>query len=232
MTDEIMKTEGIITEERPDWMEIEEGDNRGSEEVTHEDLIIPRLSIIQGLSPELKKKDPAYIEGAEIGMIFNTVTRELYGDSVVVIPVLFKKFYIIWKLRDEGGGFAGQYDTFKEAENALVEFEDPNKYEIVDTPTNLCLLPNGQEVMVPMPKSKAKVARQWNSLVRMAGGPRWSRAYKLYTVDETSDKGDYVNYAVAMIGYPSKELFDKATELYEQITSGAVNVSMNEDEPF
>jgi len=46
--------------ERPAWM----GDSiRGSEEVTIQDVTIPRLSIIQDLSPQRKKNNAEYIEG-------------------------------------------------------------------------------------------------------------------------------------------------------------------------
>ena len=49
----------------------------GLENVTNDDITIPRLAIIQSGSPQRKKKDEKYIEGADEGMIFNTVTNTL-----------------------------------------------------------------------------------------------------------------------------------------------------------
>src|SRR5688572_12124300 len=82
---------------------------RGSENVDMGDVAIPRIEIVQMLSPCLKKNDAAYIEGAEAGMLYNSVTRELYGHKVDVIPVYFKKQWLVWKDRKAGGGFGGAY---------------------------------------------------------------------------------------------------------------------------
>ena len=57
-------------------------ESRGSEDVTANDVIIPRLDIIQGLSPQKDKTHAKYIKGAEEGVIFNSVTGELY-DSIL-----------------------------------------------------------------------------------------------------------------------------------------------------
>lgn len=59
---------------------------RGLENVTNDDITIPRLAIVQAGSPQRKKKDEKYIEGAEEGNIFNTVTNQLFSDSIIVIP--------------------------------------------------------------------------------------------------------------------------------------------------
>ena len=48
----------------------------GFEEVTSSDLQIPFLRIIQALSPQLKKNDPAYIEGA--GQLCPECYNEIY----------------------------------------------------------------------------------------------------------------------------------------------------------
>ena len=64
----------VLSEDRPDFMG---NSQRGSEDVTIDDLTIPRVDIIQDLSPQHKKNKPEYIEGAEVGMLFNTVTGKL-----------------------------------------------------------------------------------------------------------------------------------------------------------
>ena len=48
----------------------------GFEEVTSSDIQIPFIRIIQALSPQLKKTDPSFIDGASQGAIFNTVTKK------------------------------------------------------------------------------------------------------------------------------------------------------------
>ena len=63
----------------------------GLEDVSTTDMQIPFLRIIQALSPQLKKSDPAFIEGASQGDIFNTVTNKVWGadEGVSVLPVHF-----------------------------------------------------------------------------------------------------------------------------------------------
>ena len=57
----------------------------GFEGVTSSDLQIPFLRILQAMSPQLKKSSPAFLEGAKMGDIFNTVTNKLWtGDEGAV----------------------------------------------------------------------------------------------------------------------------------------------------
>ena len=78
------------------------GTARGNEQVGASDLIIPRIELVQSLSPCRKKTDPAYIEGAEEGDLYNNVTRELYGKEITVIPLYFAKEFLLWKDRSKG----------------------------------------------------------------------------------------------------------------------------------
>ena len=77
----IDSTELAVSNDLPDWLQ-GKGAARGSENVTTDDMLIPRIELVQALSPARKKSDAAYIEGAEEGMLYNNVTRELYGESV------------------------------------------------------------------------------------------------------------------------------------------------------
>ena len=78
----------------------------GLEEVTSEDIQIPFLRVLQALSPQIKKSDPAYIKGAEQGGIFNTVTKKFWSgdEGVLVIPVHFQKKLLEFVPRSEACG--------------------------------------------------------------------------------------------------------------------------------
>ena len=52
--------------------------DKGTQNITQEDLALPFLKVLMPLSPEVNKKDGKYVEGSGPGMIFNTVTKELY----------------------------------------------------------------------------------------------------------------------------------------------------------
>ena len=56
----------------------EEDANTGLDNMGTEDMALPFLRILAQLSPEVNKRDSKYIEGAEAGMILNTVTKQVY----------------------------------------------------------------------------------------------------------------------------------------------------------
>lgn len=215
-----------VSAEMPDWMKGMEDDDSGNEHVQKEDLVIPRLNIIQAISPQLDKKDPLYIPGAENGMMFNSLTKELMG-SLLVVSIMFEKPFLIWRDRKKGGGFGGQFPTVEDAEDAISSKEDAGDWLVTDTPTNLCLaIPESgraYEIAIPMSKSKAKVARNWNSIIRLAGGPRFARVYKISVVDDKNTAGEkFKNFQVDFHGFAGEHLFKKCKEIYELVSSGEV----------
>lgn len=74
----------------------------GLQNVNESDLIVPRLQIAAGTSKEIMKGSDKHIQGLQVGEIFNTVNKEVYGDQVQVIPVWFSKNRILfdkdWKI--------------------------------------------------------------------------------------------------------------------------------------
>lgn len=245
-TKEVIESKGtavaVSNDDTPDY--IKKDVARGSEDVGMEDLSIPRLDIVQALSPCRKKNDSAFIEGAEEGMMFNNVTRELFTSSVLIVPIMFKKEFIIWKDRKAGGGFRGSFQSKEDAEvelTSIIKDGDNGPFDIVDTAQHLCLLVrmkdnqcvSTEEIAISMSKSKMKVSRQWNSMVRLYGGDRFSRMYEVSAVEDSSEKGEYYNFSVKPVGFAPKEAYLKAEEIYESIASGerVIKVNTDVDEP-
>lgn len=206
---------------------IKQGAGRGNENVTSDDIQIPRISVLQALSPQIKKSDPEYIEGAEQGIIFNVLTGELYPDGIQFVPVFFEKDHLVWKTRKSGGGLIARCASAQEAQ-ALANSDDT--YEYVEAPNHICILLKSDgtpdcEVSIPMPTSKQKVSRRLNSLIRLNQGDRFSRVYKLLAVEDESPSGEYWNLAVENVGFPQEEAYLAAEVLYDSITSGAKKYS-------
>lgn len=238
---DLMVVEG---DQLPDYIKNE---TRGSENVGTEDIVIPRLELIQALSPQVKPGDPKYNADAKAGMLTNSVTGQLYGGEVMVVPVFFMKQWLVWRKRkwvDEkgreqttDGGFFGSFNTEMDARDRMAEeIEksgfDPRSVEIIDTPQHLCLLVNFNsgsvdEVMLSMPRTKAKISRQWNSMIRLAGGDRFSRVYRIASSMESKNGNDYYNFAIAQSGFPAKQLYERAEKLYAQIAEGQRHVVMD-----
>ena len=70
----------------------------GMQGMGSDDFAMPFLRVLGQLSPETNKRDAKYIEGAEPGMIFNTVTKQTYDGEkgINIIPCYYKREYVEW----------------------------------------------------------------------------------------------------------------------------------------
>src|SRR5208282_345503 len=50
---------------------------------------------------ERSESDPKYIEGLRDGQFFNTITREIYGKKVLLVPLHFYKTRVLFGPMDE-----------------------------------------------------------------------------------------------------------------------------------
>lgn len=217
----------------PDYIRQSQG--RGSENVEMQDLVIPRIELVQALSHCLEEGGAEYIEGAKPGMFYNSVTRELYGPQVTVCPVFFKKQYLCWKDRKKGGGFGGAYDAMQEANERIAqETEDQDAWEAVETHQQIVLVVNPEthetsEAVLSCARTKQKVSRQWNSLIRVNGFDRFSRIYELFGVDDENNNGDkFKNIGVRYVDFASMPVFKAAEALYNSIASGERAVKIDD----
>jgi hypothetical protein len=62
--------------------------DKGLGNIGHDDLALPFLKILGQLSPEVNKRDGKYVEGAEPGMIYNSVTGELFDGVTGAVRIL------------------------------------------------------------------------------------------------------------------------------------------------
>jgi len=207
--------------------------NRGNENVTMDDVTIPRIDVLQDLSPQIKKNKPEYIDGAEPGKLFNSVTGELYGTSLKFVPVAFRKEFLVWKDRDQGGGLFGVYQTEQDAREFIASANEPG-LEVVDTAQHFVLIVhsdstssslNVEEAVISMSKSKLKTSRQLNSIIRMAGGDRFASIYELSSIEAASRKGDYYGLRVKRLGWVWESLYRAAEDMYSSIMAGDRSVN-------
>jgi hypothetical protein len=211
---------------------MQEEQGTGLEGATVKDMAIPFLNIIQAMSPQKNKRDPKYIEGAEEGMIFNTVTGELFNGEtgVVVIPCFFQKTVNEWA--KNRGGFLGSYPTQGVADQNRRRGEDQS--DLVDTANHFVLLKNNDDewtqACLSMTSTKLKVSRNWMSRMQMLKvptktgkrtPPTFMTQYLITTVHVKNTKGEFFNYQVDYVGLvPDRESFEAAKEFYEVMNSG------------
>lgn len=187
----------------------------GFEETSQESYAIPFLSILQSGSPQVKKSDGAYIKGAEEGMLFNSVTQEVYdGDvGVEIIPCHYTQRFIEWGLRDEGGGFFGEYSP-NDPIVSQTERDDkgrnmlPNGHQLSDTRNHYVLIiRNGMlsPAIMSLSSSQIKASKTWMSMMQgqkeknpVTGmyetAPMFSRSYVVKTVPQSKDAYSWFGY--------------------------------------
>lgn len=217
----------MFAQETPSY--IAQNTARGSEEVRSSDMVLPRLEIVQALSP-IKETN----EEAKEGLLFNSVTQEVIGDVAYFVPVYYRMEFLVWKDQKKGGGFFGSFNSRQAAEARVQEAvsagENPDDLEIVDTPVQygIRITPSGfsEQIVISMAKTKAKVSRKWNAMIQIAGGDRFSRVYKLSSFRDENSKGQkFYNFTVQPAGFAPEKVYREAERLYEVFKNQDVRVA-------
>ena len=229
----------------------EQDANKGLGNLGMDDLAIPFLRILSDTSPQIKKRDPLYIEGAESGMIYNTLTKEIYdGEAGVgVIPCAYQRQYIEWTDRGEGSGapvniYPAESDILsKTTRDDQRKDRLANGNYIEDTANHYCLVigANGtsSQVLVAMKSTQRKKSKRWNSLMlglKMKGAnglftpPSYSHLYTLKTIAESNNLGNWFGWDISRVG-PVEDLdvYNAAKAFADSVAKGEVKVK-HEDE--
>ena len=215
---------------------------KGLENITSEDITIPRLAIIQSNSPQRKKKDEKYIAGAEEGDIFNTVTGEIYKEPLTVIPCAYRKSYVEWIPREKGGGFVQVYDmrpSDTTTDPATRKSSLKNGNQLVDTAEHYIIIRKDDDTyesaVLTMTSSNLTISRKWNTLLKMKkinvkgqtiDPPSFMYEFTLSTVEATNDQGTWQKYKIEEIGQlDKKHLFIASETLSKSVNTGKAKAS-------
>lgn len=222
------QTELAVAGQVPDFLQ--QYGSVGNESVGVEDIVIPRLGLIQSLSPEIDDSDPKYIDGAKPGDFFNSLTREVYAAPVAVVFVDRKKEYVVFKKRSAGGGYRGSFTSEADAKIAIASGADPaDQLEIVETATNFGMILDDEgnirsEIVIPMTSTKLKIDRQINSMIRLRGAARFASVFYLESTKEKNDKGTFYNIKATIGPWVSASVAEAAKRMYDAIHSGGRKV--------
>ena len=224
---------------------------KGLGAIGQEDLALPFLKILGQLSPEVNKRDGKYVEGAEPGMIYNSVSGELYDGvkGIDVIPCFYKLEYIEWKDRGEGlGAPVAIYDSSsdimsKTTPDANYKDRLPNGNYIEKTASHFVIVAGDSPstALISMKSTQLKISRKWNSMmsgIKMKGAngmftpASFSHIYKLKTTQMSNDKGTWFGWEVSKVGpVTDKGLYDQAKSFSDSISKGAVKAKHGEEKP-
>jgi hypothetical protein len=224
-----------------------ESEGQGFDNQTQEDLIIPFLNLLQKGSPLVEERDDA-----KAGMIYNTVTEELF-ESVELVPVLTRHECVEWVPREKGGGFVDKHpmesnvvrDARSRAE-AFNELTTPQGNELQETFTVFCITCAGGEptgfAVIPFASTKIKVYKKYISRLRMFtpkrpdgtkfNPPLFAHLARLGAFKDKNQHGDFWNFTLeaainnklpdSMLA-PDDPRFKAGKDLYDLIKSGAAD---------
>lgn len=245
---------GAVQTLDPDLAALIAGDSGlGKENIRTADMAVPRLAILQPISPQVMDGKPERVPGATAGMIYDSVMNHLYSGAtgIDVIPVHFRATHLEWIPRKAGGGFVGDLglnlDATKYKLNPETKIlETAEGHEVIMTAEYFAyvLLPEGgvAPAIISMAKTQHRKSRVWNTMINQfeIADPRdatktlnpamFYRSYHLSTTIETNDKGSWFGWKIE----PGKNTFDlphgrelylKARELYKNVEAGNVQVA-------
>ena len=174
----------------------------GLENIEKSDLALPFLKLLQSGSYETKKKHAKYVEGAEAGMFYNTVTKKLYNGEkgIEIIPVFYKMTYPEWApfeksegrpiSNDRGPGIMAETTQNDQRKDML-----KSGNEIIKTANHFVIVKGDrpEKALMTMKSTQLTESRNWNSLMenefelapsgKSVPAPVFSRIYKLNSVE-------------------------------------------------
>ena len=217
--------------------------------MTQEDLALPFLKVLGQLSPECNKRDAKHVEGAEPGMIINTVTGEVYDGvkGIDVVPVHYKRQHIEWQDRGESQGAPVKiYDAGDDLPSTTRDkfnkdrLSNGNYLENTASHFVVILGDSPTTALLSMKATQLKVSRKWNSMMmglKMQGKngmftpPTYSHIYKLKTVQQSHDKGTWFGWDVSRVGPISDPgIYKIAKDFGANVSKGDVKVKHGEQE--
>ena len=224
--------------------------DKGSQNMTQEDLALPFLKVLGQLSPEVNKVHARYVKGAEPGMIINSVTNELYDGAkgIDVLPVFYERKYVEWQDRGEGKGApVAIHDASSDIMSQTTRdksFKDrlPNGNYLENTANHYVVVlgESPQTALISMKATQLKISRKWNSImmgIKLNGKnglftpPTYSHIYNLKTVQMSNDKGTWFGWEVSKVGPVSDQsVYGIAKSFADQVGKGDVQVKHGSDE--
>lgn len=81
---------------------LEGREHGGFDENADKEMSVPFLALLQGQSKQIMDPE-CQVEGAKPGLFLNTVSEEVYGSELVILPVLETMLYVEWVPRKPDG---------------------------------------------------------------------------------------------------------------------------------
>lgn len=221
-----------------------------------DDMSIPFLQILQSLSPQCTKGEPEFIKGSEPSDLLNTVTQTLIktrdddNNEIAgcrVLPISYKRSFIEWVPRKEGGGIVQEYSVedglsivtqrSKETGQDIIQANSPlgtPGNQLNDTHTHFMFLISDdgtyEPVVLTMASTQIKPSKDLNNMVSKQvlpdgrEAPRFFGIYDVTTQYRSNDQGSWYVWkfqrATDVLEDGKMDMFRKAKAFVAGIETG------------
>lgn len=224
---------------RPDF--IKAGDTRGTENIG-KDIRPPALKLAQSMTPQAKRSAVEYIDGLAEGLLFNTITHEIYGEEPV-------RFIIVNQLGSRNVQFDpanpkvvldGNVPDGDPRTKFTERLENGAKVRVKPlakrfTDYLVLLLHDGDrrpELMTfTLSGTQLRKATDLNSILKLSNLPSFAFVIKGTPKPEKKKDFDYYGWAFEPAGWPTEEQYLLAEKYYEEMKDKNVEVERDTIEP-
>jgi hypothetical protein len=239
----VEQPQNVSLEQRPAWIEV--GDKTGTEEITANDIRLPRLCIAQGLSPEMDSASSSYIDGLKLYELFNDLTGEIYGREQLRFMVVARKVKHIeydpdnrgvvldmdvpngdprlqWTTGDGGERFPPAATTYIDFVSLLLKKDGSSEPIVISIKTTN--------------KFQTKAAERLTGFIKFKNAPIYSGVYTIQSKSEKSANGPFGVFAIGQAGFVQNEaLYRSAKAFHESLAGKTIIINREpgmEDESF
>lgn len=197
----------------------------GMEHLTKDDILMPRIGLAQQMSPELVEGDAKYIDGLKIGNLFNTVTKQIYGNTLLFTVIrMDPPRYVEFIPREAGGGIK---DPNVPANDPRTQWgangEKPLATKFYDF--LVMLQPSREIVALSFKSTGIKAARQLNGLVAARNRVMFAGVFKIVTKMTQNTKGRFAIYEMGNAGWIiDKRIYEYAKQLHEGLANKDIKI--------
>lgn len=192
--------------------ELEQHAGEGFEQADADSYAIPFVQILQSNSPQVKRSEGAYVQGAAEGMVINTVSNDLYNaddEGITVVPVDYRRAFTAWVPRDHGGGFRGEVDVNDDVLRNTTRvgaklWNEETGLEYVDTRYHYVLVIRSDGEVEPalITMSSTQLKKSRNIMTRLNNSklpsgktaPMYANVITLHTTPEQNDQGSWFGW--------------------------------------
>lgn len=182
-----------------------------ADNISSSDLRLPRIALLQSLSPQVQNNGEVF----KAGMFIDTLTQDVMTVPITFTPVFLFKNVIKWKPRAEGGGMLWKTVNPTAEQLKETQFDGANK-PTADMYINAVCLVQGQDtpLVVSFCKTNLKAGQDLITLATLSGCA-WKYKYLLESLKTTNAKGTF--YVMRVKRSILNDNPGEAADLYEQV---------------